>query len=117
MQNAKFSYLHFDLHKESSKDLNSLQNLLASVEDFVDSSGAFQLCLADNRIISLQSGIIRTNCIDCLDRTNVAQCLFGTYILTKQLKNILGADFSNPQFNSKLSNCSILFSQACSMGR
>ncbi|KAM0682660.1 Phosphatidylinositide phosphatase SAC1 [Mitosporidium daphniae] len=104
MQNAKFSYLHFDLHKESSKDLNSLQNLLASVEDFVDSSGAFQLCLADNRIISLQSGIIRTNCIDCLDRTNVAQCLFGTYILTKQLKNILGADFSNPQFNSKLSN-------------
>jgi SacI homology domain len=32
-----------------------------------------------------QSGVIRTNCMDCLDRTNVVQSLFGRYILMEQL--------------------------------
>ncbi|EHY54367.1 hypothetical protein HRR83_008050 [Exophiala dermatitidis] len=33
----------------------------------------------------IQSGIIRTNCMDCLDRTNVAQSAFGQYMLQKDL--------------------------------
>ena len=37
----------------------------------------------------VQSGVLRTNCIDCLDRTNVAQFAFGLVALGKQLK-VLG---------------------------
>jgi len=32
-----------------------------------------------------QKGILRTNCIDCLDRTNVAQCTTGITALAQQL--------------------------------
>ena len=33
----------------------------------------------------LQHGVLRTNCIDCLDRTNVAQYAFGLAALGRQL--------------------------------
>lgn len=32
-----------------------------------------------------QNGVLRTNCIDCLDRTNVAQYAFGLVALGRQL--------------------------------
>lgn len=34
---------------------------------------------------SFQSGVLRTNCIDCLDRTNVAQYAYGLAALGRQL--------------------------------
>jgi hypothetical protein len=44
------------------------------------------VCFSQARvIISTQSGVIRTNCIDCLDRTNLAQQVIGEYILNTQL--------------------------------
>ena len=36
----------------------------------------------------LQSGVLRTNCIDCLDRTNVAQYAYGLAALGKQLHGL-----------------------------
>lgn len=32
-----------------------------------------------------QEGVFRTNCIDCLDRTNVVQGLFAKHVLHEQL--------------------------------
>ena len=32
-----------------------------------------------------QSGVLRTNCIDCLDRTNVAQFAYGLGALSRQM--------------------------------
>lgn len=49
----------------------------------------------------LQSGVLRTNCIDCLDRTNVAQYAYGLAALGRQLQ-VLGfiesphIDLDNP---------------------
>ena len=37
---------------------------------------------------ALQRGIIRTNCIDCLDRTNVAQFCVGRTLLRRQLSTL-----------------------------
>ena len=34
-----------------------------------------------------QTGVFRTNCIDCLDRTNVVQTLFAKQILEQQLRH------------------------------
>lgn len=39
-----------------------------------------------------QSGSIRTNCIDCLDRTNVVQSVFARRVLDKQLLELTGFD-------------------------
>lgn len=36
-------------------------------------------------VLSLQNGICRTNCVDCLDRTNAAQFVFGKRALGHQL--------------------------------
>ncbi|XP_058781494.1 phosphoinositide phosphatase SAC2-like [Vicia villosa] len=38
---------------------------------------------------TLQSGVLRTNCIDCLDRTNIAQFAYGLVALGRQLQ-VLG---------------------------
>ena len=35
--------------------------------------------------VMLQSGVLRVNCIDCLDRTNVAQFYMGLHVLGRQL--------------------------------
>lgn len=36
---------------------------------------------------SSQNGVIRTNCIDCLDRTNISQFIIGEHVLSKQLSH------------------------------
>lgn len=38
-------------------------------------------------LLKKQIGVVRTNCMDCLDRTNVAQSACGSRILEKQLKD------------------------------
>lgn len=40
---------------------------------------------ADSSAPRYQSGVLRTNCIDCLDRTNVAQYAYGLAALGRQL--------------------------------
>lgn len=40
------------------------------------------------RIDKLQNGVIRTNCMDCLDRTNVVQSIFSRYILFQQISHL-----------------------------
>lgn len=61
--------------------------LVDSMNPFLESSGwtssTSQLSLPS----SLQTGIIRTNCMDCLDRTNVVQSAFAQHILEQQLKS------------------------------
>ena len=41
---------------------------------------------ADGSVSSLQDGVFRTNCIDCLDRTNVVQSLIARKSLQDQLQ-------------------------------
>ena len=58
-------------------------------DEYVEGTGIF-LCssrLRNSELCTLrtQSGIIRTNCIDSLDRTNFMQQLIGVNVLGKQL--------------------------------
>ena len=54
--------------------------------------------------ISLQNGICRTNCVDCLDRTNTAQFVFGKRVLGHQLYALGVADNPNLSFDSDAVN-------------
>ncbi|KAK3377819.1 SacI homology domain-containing protein [Podospora didyma] len=40
----------------------------------------------DNHITAKQTGVLRTNCMDCLDRTNVCQSSFAKHMVDMQLK-------------------------------
>ena len=61
----------------------------------------------NGNIVKLQEGVIRTNCVDCLDRTNVVQSMIGRAILHKQLGNIINKATSDPlaSFPSPLEFC------------
>lgn len=55
------------------------------------------LCLnhstsSHEQYIQFQNGVIRANCVDCLDRTNSFQQLIGETILTVQLNRLMGED-------------------------
>ena len=47
-------------------------------------------------LLSLQNGVIRSNCIDCLDRTNVYQQIIGTAVVIIQLR-FFGVDSKEPE--------------------
>ncbi|WVZ73391.1 hypothetical protein U9M48_021702 [Paspalum notatum var. saurae] len=59
----------------------------ATAEDKVDNSG-----LPPLKPPKFQKGVLRTNCIDCLDRTNVAQYAYGLAALGHQLHAIGSID-------------------------
>lgn len=72
-----------DLVKIGSGSENS--NSLTSREREGDLSQQIKTDNCDGDRPRFQSGVLRTNCIDCLDRTNVAQYAYGLAALGRQL--------------------------------
>ncbi|KAK4192930.1 Phosphatidylinositide phosphatase SAC2 [Podospora australis] len=59
----------------------------------------------EDRVVTKQKGTLRTNCMDCLDRTNVCQSSFAKYMLDLQMKEEgidmkLQKDQENSWFNT-----------------
>ncbi|XP_031787323.1 synaptojanin-1 isoform X1 [Nasonia vitripennis] len=81
---ADVAHIVFDYHQEcrggNTKNLAKLkERTLKYLEDF-------SLFYAmGNDVINSQVGTIRTNCLDCLDRTNCVQTFFALEILKQQL--------------------------------
>ncbi|KAG1141195.1 hypothetical protein G6F37_008309 [Rhizopus arrhizus] len=80
-------YVEFDFHKETkgmkyeniSKLSNSLYDDMTKLQYFwIATDGS-------EHVYCEQSGVFRTNCMDCLDRTNVVQSAFGRSMLNLQL--------------------------------
>ncbi|EAU34273.1 conserved hypothetical protein [Aspergillus terreus NIH2624] len=94
----------FDFHNECRgmkfENVSRLVDRLGSIlKEYGDT------IVQDGTVLQNQSGIIRTNCMDCLDRTGVAQCAFGQWALERELKqegfNIsLSGDSSTQWFNT-----------------
>lgn len=58
--------------------------------------------IPDGAAPSFQSGVLRTNCIDCLDRTNVAQYAYGLAALGRQLHAMSLTDVPKVDPNSSI---------------
>lgn len=69
----------------------------------VSTTGIFQNG-TDFRSTSIQEGVCRTNCIDCLDRTNAAQFVIGKRALGVQLKQLGIVDNSYLEYDSDIVN-------------
>ncbi|WWC72748.1 uncharacterized protein I206_106712 [Kwoniella pini CBS 10737] len=97
----KGHYLYFDFHHECRKlRFDKIQLLIDRLEPDLDKMGWYHSINPTSSqygnqpgaqekevtILSKQGGIIRTNCMDCLDRTNVAQSALGRWALNKQLR-------------------------------
>ncbi|KAL7143741.1 hypothetical protein ABFS83_08G212900 [Erythranthe nasuta] len=81
-------YLHFDFHKIcGDTEIEWLSILYHRVEAFLFLNRYF-LVNDKGEKVQGQVGVVRTNCIDCLDRTNVTQSMFARKMLESQLRRI-----------------------------
>ncbi|KAL4939733.1 hypothetical protein BDV06DRAFT_32143 [Aspergillus oleicola] len=93
----------FDFHNECRG--MKFENVSRLVDRLADTLGEFKSIVVNNgNVLQNQKGIVRTNCMDCLDRTGVAQCAFGQWALERELKQEgidldLGGDSSTRWFN------------------
>ena len=90
--NNKFRYIYFDMQNECQKDNYSrIDNLINTISPIIELFGFFACNLKTNEIYGIQKGTPRTNCLDCLDRTNVVQTRISWKILEKMF-NFLKID-------------------------
>lgn len=93
----------FDFHNECRG--MKFENVSRLVNRLSDTLGEFKGIVVNNgTVLQNQLGIVRTNCMDCLDRTGVAQCAFAQWALEHELKEEgididLGGDSSTGWFN------------------
>ncbi|KAJ4844537.1 GTPase activating protein (GAP) for Rho1p [Turnera subulata] len=81
-------YLHFDFHHICGHvHFERLSILYEQIVDFLEKSG-YLLLNEKGEKMKEQTGVVRTNCIDCLDRTNVTQSMIGRRMLEIQLRRI-----------------------------
>jgi hypothetical protein len=83
--NVRFQY--FDFHTECARmHWENIDKLIAKIQDGIDSISYTKV--TSDRLEKEQTGVVRTNCIDCLDRTNVLQSVIAKQVLEKQLKEL-----------------------------
>ncbi|CAI0401975.1 unnamed protein product [Linum tenue] len=91
---AMFPQKQFD---NGHEDTNNLERKLSGVGNVAnDNHSAKQLMF--------QNGVLRTNCIDCLDRTNVAQFAYGLAALGSQLHTLGVLDSSKMDLDAPLAD-------------
>ncbi|CAK7343888.1 unnamed protein product [Dovyalis caffra] len=81
-------YVSFDFHHFcGNSNFDNLQILYDQISDDFQKQG-YLLIDPEGNILEEQNGIFRSNCIDCLDRSNVTQSFLGQKSLTIQLQRI-----------------------------
>lgn len=86
---SKVTYIYFDFHHECRKMRWDRVKLLFDhlIKLNFTSANYFHYDLINNKVLSIQDKIVRTNCMDCLDRTNVVQSTLGRWVLQNQFTN------------------------------
>ena len=101
---TKIGFEWFDFHNVCrGMKFENVSILMDSLGSILDSFGT--TVEKDGKVVNFQSGILRTNCMDCLDRTNVVQSACGQRALEQQLQTEgivlnLQTDASTQWFNT-----------------
>lgn len=89
LNDPELSYIYFDFHHECSKmRWDRVQLLIENLEAMgLDEQKWFQAKFGNEKkaVLEVQTSVVRTNCMDCLDRTNVVQSQLAKWVLQKQL--------------------------------
>ncbi|KFY17567.1 hypothetical protein V492_00548 [Pseudogymnoascus sp. VKM F-4246] len=85
-EGKKIIHKAWDMSRASkSRDQDVIGTLEAIAEEVVTTTGLFRNGDGKATLPTIQNGVARTNCIDCLDRTNAAQFVIGKRALGYQL--------------------------------
>ncbi len=102
--NKSIRYVAFDVyHHCGHKNYDKLSILVEKVKDDIATMGYFHYDMDKMSVDKTQQSVFRTNCKDCLDRTNLVQGVFAQINLVKQLKE-LGFISKNSNSNSNSSS-------------
>lgn len=83
---AKLKYFPFDLHSHCTK--HKWKNMSIFTDKISDTLNQYSYYrMSNNEVLSEQTGVFRTNCIDCIDRTNMIQREIARKSLLSQLKS------------------------------
>ena len=102
----RLHYIFFDFHSETKgarlhRAYMLIERLESSIREQAYFRGVDMPASNDGRLEarSLQNSVMRTNCMDCLDRTNVVQSMFARYTLNRQFVDLgimaPGSNFSD----------------------
>ncbi|WOH10955.1 hypothetical protein DCAR_0830432 [Daucus carota subsp. sativus] len=81
-------YVSFDFHQKCGNgNFDNIQLLYDEISEDFEEQGYFLLG-PKGEILAEQEGVIRSNCIDCLDRTNVTQSFLARKSLNTQLQRV-----------------------------
>ncbi|KAJ5488679.1 Polyphosphoinositide phosphatase [Penicillium diatomitis] len=101
----KMVYKAWDMSRAAkSRDQDVIQTLEDIAGDIIPKTGFFRNAQDVESGLKLQNGVARTNCIDCLDRTNAAQFVIGKRALGYQLHALGVIDETTIEFDSDVVN-------------
>ncbi|KAJ3212994.1 hypothetical protein HDU82_000003 [Entophlyctis luteolus] len=92
-------YIHFDFHHECKGNRwDRLSKLIGDIEgdlitqgySSINATSAAKTGAMELYATRLQTSVVRTNCMDCLDRTNVVQSVLAHRVLPLQLQEFCG---------------------------
>jgi len=82
-------YQYFDFHNEcKNMRWDHISVLVERLQEDLAKQGFFRIDGTSTEAVNLQRGVVRTNCMDSLDRTNVVQAALANFTLTQQLKSL-----------------------------
>ncbi len=95
--------LWFDYHHRCKRNSESVIDIFRIIQAAISTGGGFATFVhsahnsvhlpptmtpSETHIVNTQQHIIRTNCMDCLDRTNVMQSVVSRWVLLRQLASL-----------------------------
>lgn len=85
---AHVTYIYFDFHHECRKMRWDRVRLLIDrlIQLGYTSDEYFHYDVSTGQVKNTQKKVVRTNCMDCLDRTNVVQSTLARWVLQNQLE-------------------------------
>ncbi|KAJ5159645.1 Polyphosphoinositide phosphatase [Penicillium canariense] len=101
----KMIYKAWDMSRAAkSRDQDVIQTLEDIAGDIIPKTGFFKNAHDIESGFRLQNGVARTNCIDCLDRTNAAQFVIGKRALGYQLHALGVIDETTVEYDTDAVN-------------
>ncbi|XP_023173380.1 polyphosphoinositide phosphatase [Drosophila hydei] len=96
----RMKHIHFDMARQSRlSGGNVMEQLAVHAASIIQMTGMFYKAHRGSEL-SFQTGIVRTNCVDCLDRTNSAQFAIGKCALGNQLERLGFVKSAKLEFDS-----------------
>jgi phosphatidylinositol 4-phosphatase len=91
----RLHYIYYDFHSETKgMNMQRAYSLVEKLKEPLNAQGYFRAvdmpASQDGRLEarSYQTSIMRTNCMDCLDRTNVVQSIFARHMLDRMFEDL-----------------------------